>query len=60
MRNRQRLTLPVDGGKPTPLVDEAKTLGDYGVASGTTLRLKDLGHQVPYRTLYLWEYVRSS
>lgn len=57
VRNRQRLTLPVDGKKPTPLVDEAKTLADYGVTDGTTLRLKDLGKQVPYRVLYLWEYV---
>jgi len=57
--NRQRLTYPIEGqAKPLALTDEKKTLGDYGVAEGAKLRLKDLGPQVPYRWLYLWEYVR--
>ncbi len=55
--NRQRLTVPSGGPKPTPLVDEAKTLAAYGVADNAEVRLKDLGKQVPYRMLYLFEYV---
>lgn len=56
--NRQRLTLPVEGqAKPVVLADEKKTLADYGVSEGAKLRLKDLGPQVAYRWLYLWEYV---
>ena len=55
--NRQRLTLSIDGGNPAPLVDESRTLGSYGVTEGVNLRLKDLGQQVGYRVLYLWEYV---
>jgi len=56
--NRQRLTLPVEGqAKPVVLTDEKKTLADYGVSEGAKLRLKDLGPQVAYRWLYLWEYV---
>ena len=46
-------------GKPTPLTDESKTLADYGVGEGAKLKLKDLGKQVGYRVLYLWEYVSS-
>jgi very-long-chain enoyl-CoA reductase len=58
--NRQRLTLPATGGdKPKPLTDESKTLSAYGVQQGDSLRLKDLGQQVDYRVLYLWEYVSS-
>ena len=56
--NRQRLTFPVEGeAKPVALTEEGKTLGDYGVGESAKLRLKDLGPQVPYRWLYLWEYV---
>jgi very-long-chain enoyl-CoA reductase len=56
--NRQRLTLSVEGqAKPVVLADEKKTLADYGVSEGAKLRLKDLGPQVAYRWLYLWEYV---
>jgi len=59
--NRQRLTLPVEGqAKPVVLADEKKTLADYGVSEGAKLRLKDLGPQVAYRWLYLWEYVSFS
>jgi very-long-chain enoyl-CoA reductase len=58
--NRQRLTLPKGEGKPIPLTDESKTLGSYGVGEKGELRLKDLGKQVPYRYLYLWEYVSYS
>ncbi|WVR08123.1 hypothetical protein IAU60_005169 [Kwoniella sp. DSM 27419] len=54
--NRQRVTLPNSTGKPTPLTDETKTLASYNVGEGTKLKLKDLGQQVSYRTLYLWEY----
>jgi very-long-chain enoyl-CoA reductase len=32
-------------------------MADYGVSEGAKLRLKDLGPQVAYRWLYLWEYV---
>jgi very-long-chain enoyl-CoA reductase len=54
------LTLPVEGqAKPVVLADEKKTLADYGVTEGAKLRLKDLGPQVAYRWLYLWEYVSS-
>lgn len=55
--NRQRITVPNITGKPTPLTDESKTLADYGVGEGAKLKLKDLGKQVGYRVLYLWEYV---
>lgn len=57
--NRQRLTLAPAGGegKPLALVDESKSLGSYGVPEGAKLRVKDLGPQVAYRWLYLWEYV---
>jgi very-long-chain enoyl-CoA reductase len=56
--NRQRIILPVEGqAKPLVLADEKKTLADYGVSEGAKLRLKDLGPQVAYRWLYLWEYV---
>ncbi|WVQ75160.1 hypothetical protein IAR50_004769 [Cryptococcus sp. DSM 104548] len=54
--NRQRITLPGVASKPVALVDEDKTLAEYGVGEGAKLRLKDLGQQVGYRTLYLWEY----
>ncbi|ORY34827.1 3-oxo-5-alpha-steroid 4-dehydrogenase-domain-containing protein [Naematelia encephala] len=57
--NRQRITIPPPGGsgKSTALTDEDRSIGSYGVSEGSKLRLKDLGKQVPYRTLYLWEYV---
>lgn len=55
--NRQRLGLPT-GEKPIPLTDENKTLAEYGVSDDVSLRLKDLGPQVGYRWLYIWEYVR--
>lgn len=58
--NRQRLTLPskLDAkGKPLPLVEDSKSLGEYGIGEKATLRLKDLGAQTSYRNLYLWEYV---
>ncbi|KAI9639003.1 uncharacterized protein MKK02DRAFT_42036 [Dioszegia hungarica] len=54
--NRQRLTISKGEGKPTPLTDESKSLASYGVGDKAELRLKDLGKQVPYRYLYLWEY----
>ena len=55
------MTLPVEGqAKPVVLADEKKTLADYGVSEGAKLRLKDLGPQVAYRWLYLWEYVSSA
>ena len=38
-------------------MDESKTLKEYGVGDNAELRLKDLGRQVGYRYLYLWEYV---
>ncbi|KAL7425050.1 Very-long-chain enoyl-CoA reductase [Cryptotrichosporon argae] len=54
--NRQRLTISTAGAKPAALTDEGKTLADYGVGEGAQLRLKDLGKQLPYQYLYLWEY----
>lgn len=64
--NRQRLTLSAPASastsksgrpaKPLALVDESKTLKEYGVGDNAELRLKDLGRQVGYRYLYLWEY----
>ena len=60
MPNRQRLTISKGEGKPTPLTDESKSLASYGVGDKAELRLKDLGKQVPYRYLYLWEYVGHS
>lgn len=57
--NRQRLTLvPAGKEKPTALTEDNKSLADYGLSgSNVTIRLKDLGYQVAYRALYLWEYV---
>lgn len=59
MPNRQRLTLvPTGKEKPTALTEDNKSLADYGLSgSNVTIRLKDLGYQVAYRALYLWEYV---
>lgn len=60
--NRQRITLPNAADKdkkPLPLTDDKKTLADYGVGEDGALRLKDLGMQVGYRWLYIWEYVRG-
>lgn len=57
--NRQRLKLPVSEGKPVALTDESRTIGSYGVKEGSQLQVKDLGRQIEYRVLYLWEYVRS-
>lgn len=62
MPNRQRITLPnaLDKEKkPLPLTDDKKTLADYGVGEDGALRLKDLGFQVGYRWLYIWEYVSA-
>lgn len=60
--NRQRLTAPSGGEKekPLPLTDEGKSLADYGVTDGAKLRLKDLGYQVGYRWLFIWEYVGNA
>ncbi|WVQ95986.1 hypothetical protein IAU59_003086 [Kwoniella sp. CBS 9459] len=55
--NRQRLLLPSTSGKPVALTDESQTLSSYNVGEGAKLKLKDLGKQVGYRVLYLWEYV---
>lgn len=56
--NRQRLLYSVPGQtKPVPLTDENKSLADYGIEDGAVIRLKDLGFQVGYRWLYIWEYV---
>lgn len=41
------------------MTDENKTLADCGVGEGAKLKLKDLGKQVGYRVLYLWEYVSN-
>lgn len=57
MSNRQRLGLPTGDKKPLPLTDEGKSLAEYGVSDGDSLRLKDLGVQIGYRWLYVWEYV---
>ncbi|RSH93376.1 3-oxo-5a-steroid 4- dehydrogenase [Saitozyma podzolica] len=54
--NRQRLKLPVSEGKPVALTDESRTIGSYGVKEGSQLQVKDLGRQIEYRVLYLWEY----
>ncbi|CAD6570451.1 MAG: 3-oxo-5a-steroid 4- dehydrogenase [Tremellales sp. Tagirdzhanova-0007] len=53
--NRQRVNLPVSDGK-VPLIDDKRSLGSYGVGEGSNLMVKDLGRQVNYRALYLWEY----
>lgn len=41
------------------MTDENKSLADCGVGEGAKLKLKDLGKQVGYRVLYLWEYVSN-
>eukprot|EP00199_Chlamydomonas_sp_CCMP681_P007022 CAMPEP_0119107156 /NCGR_PEP_ID=MMETSP1180-20130426/8574_1 /TAXON_ID=3052 ORGANISM="Chlamydomonas cf sp, Strain CCMP681" /NCGR_SAMPLE_ID=MMETSP1180 /ASSEMBLY_ACC=CAM_ASM_000741 /LENGTH=300 /DNA_ID=CAMNT_0007092605 /DNA_START=91 /DNA_END=990 /DNA_ORIENTATION=- len=58
--SRQRLTLPLPAGstaqtKPTVLED-GKTLGDYGLKDGSLLNVKDLGLQIGYSTVFFWEY----
>lgn len=58
--NRQRLTLaPTGKEKPVALTDDKQNLAQYGLSGNeVTVRLKDLGYQVAYRALYIWEYVR--
>ena len=43
---RLRLTLPAPAGTRPTVLEDKKTLGDYGVDDGASLVLKDLGPQV--------------
>lgn len=52
---RQRITLD-----KVALVDDDKTLDDYGVKEGDSLFVKDLGRQISWRTVFLVEYVSST
>lgn len=61
---RQRITIPSASAakdpkaKPTVLDVDVTTLATYGVPdSGAELRVKDLGPQVSWRTVFLLEYV---
>lgn len=54
---RQRLTI---GAQPNIVVldaDSDKTLSEYGLKEGTQVIFKDLGPQIPFRPVYLIEYL---
>lgn len=54
---RQRLTI---GTQPNIVVldaDSDKTLSEYGLKEGTQVIFKDLGPQIPFRPVYLIEYL---
>ena len=51
---RQRHELQVDGKKVVLEVD--KYIKDYEIKEGTEVFMKDLGKQLPFRYVYIWEY----
>lgn len=48
---------PSSTQKPISLSKEGNTLQDYSIPPGSTLRVKDLGLQIGYRTVFLAEYL---
>jgi len=54
-----RQSFKFNGAKETVvrLSDDKKTLKEYGVTETTTLIFKDLGPQIGYRTVFVWEYL---
>ncbi|KAL6762799.1 3-oxo-5-alpha-steroid 4-dehydrogenase-domain-containing protein [Haematococcus lacustris] len=55
--SRQRFTLPLRAGeKKATVLEDSKTLRDYGLQDGSVLHFKDLGMQVGYSTVFFWEY----
>ena len=48
---------PSDKQAPIPLTKEGNTVQDYEIPAGATLRVKDLGPQIGYRTVFLAEYL---
>ena len=48
---------PPDQQAPIALIKEGNTLQDYSIPEGATLRVKDLGPQIGYRTVFLAEYL---
>lgn len=57
--NRQRFTLPARDGstRAGEALNVGKRLIDYGIKDGSVLFFKDLGTQVGYRTVFVWEYL---
>ncbi|KAG1674397.1 hypothetical protein FOA52_012924 [Chlamydomonas sp. UWO 241] len=55
--NRCRFTLlPPAGEKRGKVLDDDKTIGEYGLAQGSAVLFKDLGPQIGYSTVFFWEY----
>jgi very-long-chain enoyl-CoA reductase len=44
------------GDKTIRLDDDSKTVASYGLGESPVLTMKDLGPQIGYRTVFLWEY----
>jgi very-long-chain enoyl-CoA reductase len=44
------------GDKTIRLDDDSKTVASYGLGENPVLTMKDLGPQIGYRTVFLWEY----
>ncbi|GAX82345.1 hypothetical protein CEUSTIGMA_g9774.t1 [Chlamydomonas eustigma] len=54
---RQRLTLlPKEGESRGEVLDDSKTVADYGLKDGDAILCKDLGPQIGYSTVFFWEY----
>lgn len=56
--DRQRLTLPSDGGdKAGPPVQDDATVSTSGLHSAGKVVVKDLGPQIGYKAVFVWEYL---
>lgn len=58
---RQRLTLPMsaaDRKKQHPIVlEDKKTLSQYGLKEGASVVVKDMGPQISWRAVFIFEYL---